>query len=262
MIQPQLQDMAVPVEKLHTMPGNPRRGDVDAVARSYSEFGQRKPIVALRDGTVIDGNHQLMAAKQLGWKEIAVVYVDDDDLRAKAYALAANRTSDLGHYDDIDLAAMLKDVAADSDLLAATGYEHIDLDALLSGASPLGGSDEDDDGANRYTTEINVPQYEIVGESPTEPELYDRSKADQLQQQIDSADLPEPLRQFLTLATYRHIVFNYRKIAEFYPHQIAAVQRLMEDSALVIIDFDDAMRNGYVRMSQTLDNLRNQDAKT
>ena len=33
------------------------------------------------------------------------------------------------------------------------------------------------------------------------------------------------------------------------------MQRLMEQSALVIIDIDDAIANGYVRLSTTIDKL-------
>lgn len=136
-IAPALRDLAVPVRSLKPMPGNPRRGDVDAVASSYARFGQRKPIVARRDGTVIAGNHQLLAARKLKWKEIAVVTVDDDDETAAAFALADNRVSDLGGYDDGDLARLLASVAD----LDGTGYTTDDLNALLADlAAPAGTS--------------------------------------------------------------------------------------------------------------------------
>lgn len=143
-IAEQLRPLATPLDDLRTMPGNPRKGDVEAVKRSYERFGQRKPIVALLDGTVIAGNHQLLAARALGWSEIAVVRVDDDDITAKAFALADNRTSDLGTYDDIALADMLAEVATDPDLLLATGY---DMDALadLDAATDLPTVDKPDE---------------------------------------------------------------------------------------------------------------------
>ena len=126
-----LRTLATPIGQLTPLPGNPRKGDVDAVARSYEKFGQRKPIVANRDGTVIAGNHQLLAAKKLGWSEIAVVFVDDDDLTAKAFALADNRTADLGTYDDSLLAELLADVASDFALLEATGFNETDITKLI-----------------------------------------------------------------------------------------------------------------------------------
>ena len=124
--------LAAPVAKLKLMPGNPRRGNVDAVAASLEAFGQRKPVVALRDGTVIAGNHTLQAAARMGWDKIAVVWVDDDDATAKAYSLADNRTAELGGYDDSLLADLIAEVAeADEALLATTAWTTDDLDELL-----------------------------------------------------------------------------------------------------------------------------------
>jgi ParB-like chromosome segregation protein Spo0J len=131
MIVDGLKDLAHPIEALKTMPGNPRKGDVDAVKKSYARFGQRKPIVATADGTVIAGNHQLLAARSLGWSEIAVVFVDDDDKTAKAFALADNRVSDLGTYDDVALGRLLEEVSGHDDGLLGTGYTMSDVDALL-----------------------------------------------------------------------------------------------------------------------------------
>lgn len=146
-IHPDLAGLAFPVERLNPLPGNPRKGDVDAVARSYATFGQRKPIVARREGDggiVLAGNHQLAAATKLGWAEIAVVWVDDDDLTAKAFALADNHVGDLGDYDDALLADMLSAVAADEALLAATAYSETDLAKLLGTDEFPGGEDQSD----------------------------------------------------------------------------------------------------------------------
>lgn len=128
-----LQGLATPVDELHLLEGNPRVGDVASVAASLARFGQRKPIVARTDGTVIAGNHTLQAARQLGWTHIAVVRVDDDDATAKAFALADNRTAELGGYDDQALDAMVREVLEfDAELLADTGWAGEDLEALLA----------------------------------------------------------------------------------------------------------------------------------
>lgn len=126
-IHPDLDTLKTPLDELKHLEGNPRVGDVDAVARSYDEFGQRKPIVATTDGTVIGGNHQLAAARKLGWTHIAVIVTDDDELTAKAFALADNRTADLGSYDNDLLSEMLSSVASDPTLLAATSFKEEDL---------------------------------------------------------------------------------------------------------------------------------------
>lgn len=132
MIAGDLQALAQPINQLQSLSGNPRVGNVEAVMRSYNTFGQRKPIVARRDGTVIAGNHQLEAAKRLGWTEIAVVFVDDDDITAQAFALADNRTGDLGGYDNEALKEMLASVQINSELFEATGFTADDLRKLLN----------------------------------------------------------------------------------------------------------------------------------
>ena len=139
-IHPDLAPLAVPIDLLDPLAGNPRRGDVGAVARSYEAFGQRKPVVARRDGdrgTVLAGNHQLAAARSLGWDAIAVVWVDDADDVAAAFALADNHVGDLGGYDDRLLAEMLATVADDGNLMAATSYTADDLAALGASADDL-----------------------------------------------------------------------------------------------------------------------------
>lgn len=187
MIAPGLQSLAHPVDGLQLLPGNPRRGDVDAVARSLERFGQRKPIVARRDGTVVAGNHTLQAVQRLGWPEIAVVWVDDDDATAKAFALADNRTAELGGYDDEALAAMVSEVGAvDMELLGAAGYSEADLEALVGkvqAVPPVTG--DPDDVPDPPTEPVSVlgdlwilgPHRLLCGDS-TNPDDVDRVLAD------------------------------------------------------------------------------------
>jgi site-specific DNA-methyltransferase (adenine-specific) len=139
-----LRPLARPVADLRILEGNPRRGDVAAVKRSLQRFGQRKPIVVREDGTVIAGNHTLLAARELGWVEIAVVGTEDDEMTAKAYALADNRTSALGTFDLGDLALMAAEVhAVDPELLEAASFTEADLNAMLAGRRE-GKTDPDD----------------------------------------------------------------------------------------------------------------------
>jgi DNA modification methylase len=147
-IAPDLAGLAVPLETLDPLGENPRRGDVEAVMASYRQFGQRKAIVARHTaggrGEVTAGNTQLAAATALGWREIAVVWCDDDDLTATAWALADNHTAELGTYDRVILARQVSLVAADPDLLAATAYTADDL-ALLSASVDDDQGDDDAD---------------------------------------------------------------------------------------------------------------------
>ena len=138
MIAADLVPLAFAVDKLRLLPGNPRRGNVDAVKRSLQAFGQRKPIVVRRsDLVVIAGNHTLQAAQALGWAEVAVVWVDDDDTTSKAFALADNRTAELGDYDNEALAELIGEVGSvDPELLAATGWSADAVAELLAVLEP------------------------------------------------------------------------------------------------------------------------------
>ena len=132
-----LSELAYPLDQLDQLDGNPHRGDVEAVKRSYSTFGQRKPIVARHTSEgraeVTAGNTQLQAASELGWSHIAVVFVDDDDLTAKAWSLADNHSAELGITDEAALIAFLQ-ALSDPDLLRATSYSEADIARLLGDA--------------------------------------------------------------------------------------------------------------------------------
>jgi hypothetical protein len=104
----------------------------------------------------------------------------------------------------------------------------------------------------KYTGKIQIPQYEPKTIRPQLYELCDRGKYVELLRSINVSSVSEPEKEFLRSAASRHLVFNYAKIADYYAHATPEMQRLMEQSALVIIDFDDAIANGYVRLSENI----------
>lgn len=131
MIAPDLLPLARPIASLREDPQNARKHDkrnLDAIAKSLSEFGQRKPVVALADGTVVAGNGTLAAARSLGWSDIAVATFEDEQ-KAKAYAVADNRAGELATWDDDLLVAALSGI--DEGLRAACGFSAAELERLL-----------------------------------------------------------------------------------------------------------------------------------
>lgn len=118
----------VPIESLHAYPGNARLGDLAAISQSLKRNGLYRPIVVnRRTQQILAGNHTWRAAKELGWTEIAVTYVDVDEDQARRVVLADNRTNDLAGYDEAALAELLGDLPN----LEGTGYDQGDLDRLL-----------------------------------------------------------------------------------------------------------------------------------
>jgi uncharacterized protein (UPF0262 family) len=99
-----------------------------------------------------------------------------------------------------------------------------------------------------------VPLYVPKYEKPNIYELYDSLKSIKLIQKINNSNVSDDEKKFLTFAAYRHIVFNFSKIADYYAHSSSEMQELMEQSALVIVDFDKAIEYGYVALNNQLSN--------
>jgi len=255
----------VSINLLRSDPENARKHDqrnLAAIANSLNQFGQRKPIVITHNDVVIAGNGTLEAAKRLGWTEIAVARTpkDWDEATIKAYALADNQSGALAEWDNLVLERTLTELMKQDWDVAALGFDDQVLSELMSLVETGADGNLKDEIANPYSTKIDVPQYEIVGDQPEVSELLNDSKTKALQAEIEASDLPSDVKGFLTAAAHRHTVFNYGKIAEFYPHQSGEIQKLMQDSVLVIIDFDDAMKLGYVKLTNKISALLQEDA--
>ncbi len=136
-VNPTLARLAVPINRLREDPKNARLHDdrnVAAIAASLKAFGQQKPIVALKNGTVVAGNGTLRAAQQLGWKHLAVVWFDSrEEARARAFALADNRTAELATWDVPILQDILADLKVEGfDVEQTLGFTDADLAGLLA----------------------------------------------------------------------------------------------------------------------------------
>ena len=108
---------------------------------------------------------------------------------------------------------------------------------------------------NRYTTKVGIPQYLPKEECPNIHKLCSTKKYEELLNEISRANISEEQKEFLRLAASRHIVFDYATIADYYAHQPGEMQKLMEKSALVIIDINDAIANGFVKLSKNIEKI-------
>ena len=104
----------------------------------------------------------------------------------------------------------------------------------------------------KYTAKIEAPLYEPKNKKPFLLELFDKSKTNRLIQEIEASNLSDDEKQFLIEAARRHTIFNYEKIADYYAHSSTEMQRLMEKSALVIIDFEKALQYGFIKLSDNI----------
>lgn len=140
-IAPALAPLIAPITDFRPHPDNPRRSDLDAIVAGLRRFGQMKPIVVQRStGFIIARSRVWEAARRLGWTEVAAVVADVDDLTAKRFLIADNRTSDLGDYEDAEVLALIESVSS----LDGTGYTQADVDDLVArvtGEHPAGGGE-------------------------------------------------------------------------------------------------------------------------
>lgn len=105
---------------------------------------------------------------------------------------------------------------------------------------------------NQYTAKVQIPQYIPSDTKPPVSGLADYEKYSKLIKHINDSNVSTEEKLFLKFAAARHIVFNYSLIADYYAHAEPEMQRLMEESALVILDIDDAIANGYMKLSENI----------
>jgi len=107
-----------------------------------------------------------------------------------------------------------------------------------------------------YTGKITTPTYEPTGDIPSINDLVNQDKVKTLLETINTADgVSEDEKGFLRIAAYRHYVFNFKRIANYYASASLPMQRLMEESALVIIDFNKAIELGYAKLTDEISEL-------
>lgn len=136
----QVTHLLLPIDQVTRHPANPREGDVDAIVESIEANGYIAPVVVQKStGYILAGNHRYDALLALDATEIPVIQVDIDDVAAKRYLLADNRTSDLGRYNEQVLIDLLLELADTPTGLLGTGYTQDALEALLTDDAAAGG---------------------------------------------------------------------------------------------------------------------------
>lgn len=115
----------VDIATLTADPANARRHDtrnLEAIKGSLRRFGQQKPIVVDGKGVVVAGNGTLEAARALGWEKIDVVRTELNGVEVAAYAIADNRSAELGAWDFEALAPQLQALKDDDFDMDALGW--------------------------------------------------------------------------------------------------------------------------------------------
>jgi hypothetical protein len=234
----------IKIGEIKSNPNNPRTIKDDKfkkLVKSIKDFPEMlevRPIVVDDDMIVLGGNMRLKACIEAGLKEVSIIkFKDLTEDKKKEFIVKDN----VG-YGEWDFEVL--NTEWDTKKLVEWG---LDIDSLK-----LTNEGIDND---TYTRKIEAPIYEPKGEKPKLSDLYNKDKYDLLIEEINKSTLNEDEKHFLRLAAGRHIVFNFQKIADYYAHSEKETQLLMENQALIIIDFNKAIELGFVNLSKEISNI-------
>lgn len=111
----------------------------------------------------------------------------------------------------------------------------------------------------KYSLKVKTPIYTPSGRPTSIYDCYDHQKYLRMIRRIDNSNISEEEKKFLRLAATRHIIFNYERIADYYASASKEMQGLMEKLALVIIDFDKAIEEGFVQLNERMKKIYEQE---
>ena len=131
-----------PIDHLKPYENNPRRISeeaIKAVSNSIKEFGFKVPVIIDKDNVIVAGHARVLAAKELGLKDIPCIVADDlSPEQIKAFRLVDNKTAELTGWDfeklDMELGELNLDM---SDFGFDVGGEDMDIGAFFTEAEPV-----------------------------------------------------------------------------------------------------------------------------
>ena len=158
-ISPSLRGLIQFIGDIIPDPQNARRHpprNIELLKGSLGYYGQQKPIVVHEKTRVCKaGNGLLMAAAALGWKVIAVAFMDDEEIKANGYAIMDNRSGELSEWDFSALGVQMK-----AQELAGAPLDMLGFDAgerALFAAGDNGGSQTGKGGGSNEPQPPPVP---------------------------------------------------------------------------------------------------------
>jgi len=144
---------------------------VGQIAASIKEFGFTIPLLVDEKEELIAGHGRLLAARELGMREVPVLVATGwSEAQKRAYRIADNKLTENGQWDDHLLREELAELAGEFPL-DALGFAPSELDAVLAGGSPLTVEEIE-------TREVSDRFWIVVkGPLPQQAQALDRLKA-------------------------------------------------------------------------------------
>lgn len=260
--------------QMYGLPKNPRwirDARYDALKKSIEDapemLGLRELLVYPLDDVeghegkyiIIGGNQRYRACLELGYQEVPckVIPLETPVKKLREYVIKDNEAFGQNDWDAL----------ANDWNLEELGDFGMELDYLANGNGDNWDNMEEpeddkqeDTTETKYSTRIEAPIYEITGDKPSVGECYQDGKVKEMIARIDASGVSEEEKAMLRVCAYRFAPIRFDKMAEYYAHSNAEMQELMEESALVVIDFDKAVENGFVEMTEKMFSLTHSSA--
>ena len=222
---------------------------VNQIVASIKEFGFTNPVLIDENDTVIAGHGRLLACSKLNIQQVPCIVLEGlTEAQKKAYVIADNKLAENAGWDEEMLAIELQSLQEMNYDLDVIGFETDELAEWLGKEEQQEGTGED----NPYTMSIDAPTYEPKNEQPLISDLTVHDKTDDLIKAIEHSNCSDDEKKFLIQSAERHRQFDFQKIADYYAHASIEMQNLMEQSALVIIDYKSAYENGFIKIKNDM----------
>lgn len=240
----EIKSKAIELVDINTIVPNPKNANrhsieqIKRLEKLIEHQGFRNPlIISKRTGFLISGHGRLEAAQNLGCSMLPVIHQEfESEAQEYAYLISDN---EIARWAELDFQSVYDEMETfdfDVDLLGIDNFELPDLEVE----------------EEKYTKKVESPIYEPTGAKPSFEQMYDLEKTQKLIEQINNSSVSADMKCFLIAAAHRHTQFNYKQIAEYYAHASKKEQALMEESALVVIDFESAIEKGFVKITDKL----------
>jgi hypothetical protein len=152
---------------------------INAIVESIQINGWTNPVL-LQKGTnrILAGHGRRLAALKLGLKEIPAIYLEQDDIRASAYTITDNATTERSSWDYDLLRAELAELMSNGIDLATVGFSESFMQSMMPHVEAVEGKEFDESIAEGVTLDVTYKLKVGLAESESFESALDQFLAD------------------------------------------------------------------------------------
>ncbi|CAA0112371.1 Uncharacterised protein [Starkeya nomas] len=227
-----------------------KKGQVEIVASRLRRFGLWYPILATKDGEIVDGHVIYDACRALGLAEIPVIVVTGlSDVEVRALRIWINKSHEGSTWDPDTIKAELEAILAGMpDLTALTGFSGPEIDAILRKPLPIDSAEVVDPRTDKPITQLGdvwlfVRGHKILCGNARDAASYVALRLRELVRMALS-DIPYGVIKILGHVSRTHGEFlegsglTYDEALIFFGEFLTAMSTILADGAIVDLFID------------------------